>query len=571
MAGILYEPAPAPTVPSVAPVSARSGLSPQSFRDKDKTYNDLLAQVLGTPTTGWLDGLAKMATSGFLGYQKSRNQDKADTERASAGDAYAKLLEALTGGKGASAPASASMAPAAAPAGSAGLTDALVQSRTGGVGKLPPDMIQKESGGRQFARDGKPLTSPAGAIGIAQVMPATGPEAAHLAGMPWDPQRFQNDPTYNEALGAAYYQDQMQRFGDPELARAAYNAGPGRTGQYVNGDRPLPAETVAYADMNGDGRIGGMGGGMPQQQGPQVAALGAGDMPLNPGGPEMPASMQGGYQPIGTQPPQQMAQGGPGGQGQQAANPQMQAALAILANPWADEGQKQVAGMILQSAMKQNAPVQWEKLNDTTLYNPVTQETKAVGAGSVSGKPLAPGNFDDQAKLRGEFLQQSKDFVAVRDAFGRLQAASQDTTGASDVAMVYGFMKMLDPGSVVREGEFATAENTAGIPDQVRQLYNRALTGERLPPQVRQDFMQQAGRQFTNAKARQDATVEQYSSLAKSYGFDPALIGIDLTAGVGIPPAPAAAGPAAPMRAVNPQTGEAVIFNGSAWVPEGPQ
>jgi len=34
-------------------------------------------------------------------------------------------------------------------------------------------------------------------------------------------------------------------------------------------------------------------------------------------------------------------------------------------------------------------------------------------------------------------------------------------------------MKILDPGSVVREGEFATAQNSAGIPERIRAKYNR--------------------------------------------------------------------------------------------------
>jgi len=39
---------------------------------------------------------------------------------------------------------------------------------------------------------------------------------------------------------------------------------------------------------------------------------------------------------------------------------------------------------------------------------------------------------------------------------------------------------MLDPGSVVRESEFATAQNAAGVPDQVRNMYNKVLSGTRL-------------------------------------------------------------------------------------------
>ncbi len=89
--------------------------------------------------------------------------------------------------------------------------------------------VGTESSGRQFAADGKPLTSPKGAIGVAQVMPDTAPEAAKLAGLPWDENRYKNDPAYNRALGMAYFQKQLQdNGGDLAKAYAAYNAGPGR-------------------------------------------------------------------------------------------------------------------------------------------------------------------------------------------------------------------------------------------------------------------------------------------------------------------------------------------------------
>lgn len=88
-------------------------------------------------------------------------------------------------------------------------------------------LLQQESRGRQFNTDGSVVTSPKGAIGIAQVMPATGPEAAQLAGLPWDAERFKSDPTYNAKLGEAYFNKQRETFGSDAKALAAYNAGPG--------------------------------------------------------------------------------------------------------------------------------------------------------------------------------------------------------------------------------------------------------------------------------------------------------------------------------------------------------
>jgi hypothetical protein len=115
-------------------------------------------------------------------------------------------------------------------------------------------MLGVESGHRQFDEQGRTLRSPKGAAGIAQVMPGTAPEAAKLAGLPYDEQRYLNDAKYNAALGKAYYNKQLETFGSKDKAAAAYNAGPGalrnalRRAEREGGDylSYLPAETQAY-------------------------------------------------------------------------------------------------------------------------------------------------------------------------------------------------------------------------------------------------------------------------------------------------------------------------------------
>ncbi|BCV06223.1 MAG: hypothetical protein CM15mV128_240 [Caudoviricetes sp.] len=62
-------------------------------------------------------------------------------------------------------------------------------------------------------------------------------------------------------------------------------------------------------------------------------------------------------------------------------------------------------------------------------------------------------------------------------------------------------MKVLDPTSVVREGEQATAANAAGVPSRVRNAFNKALTGEKLSLEQRKDFVSTAIKLFqTNQK-----------------------------------------------------------------------
>ena len=118
--------------------------------------------------------------------------------------------------------------------------------------------IGAESGGNQMdPKTGLPLTSPKGALGKTQVRLSTGPEAAKLAGEPWDARRLAYDADYNERLGDAYLNKQFEDFqGNPAHAFAAYNAGPGAARKALEtaekAKRPdiwlslLPAETRKY-------------------------------------------------------------------------------------------------------------------------------------------------------------------------------------------------------------------------------------------------------------------------------------------------------------------------------------
>ncbi|HBZ3643181.1 transglycosylase SLT domain-containing protein [Klebsiella pneumoniae] len=107
-------------------------------------------------------------------------------------------------------------------------------------GTIDPDQLAtaafyQESRLSQFDASGQPLTSKKGAVGIAQVMKDTGPEAAQAAGLPWDEERWRNDPAYNLALGKAYLNKQLKAFGGNNvLALAAYNAGPGKVNEWIS-------------------------------------------------------------------------------------------------------------------------------------------------------------------------------------------------------------------------------------------------------------------------------------------------------------------------------------------------
>jgi soluble lytic murein transglycosylase len=91
---------------------------------------------------------------------------------------------------------------------------------------------RQESGGRQFASNGQPLTSPAGAFGVAQLMPGTAAQMAREMGV--SAEELRTNPDLNRAAGQRYMDQQLERYGGNQaLALAAYNAGPGRVDEWI--------------------------------------------------------------------------------------------------------------------------------------------------------------------------------------------------------------------------------------------------------------------------------------------------------------------------------------------------
>lgn len=164
-------------------------------------------------------------------------------------------------------------------------------------------------------------------------------------------------------------------------------------------------------------------------------------------------------------------------------------------------------------------------------------------------------NFDDAAKLRTEFMSHTGGFQKSRDAFGKIQAAASQPSAAGDVSLIFSYMKMLDPGSVVRESEFATAENAASVPERVRQTYNKALRGEALTESIRNDFVKQSGLIYNRALETYKQQREQYHGLAQRMGYNPDQIYIDRPV----------IEPGAESAAINPQTGQKLVLRNGQW------
>jgi soluble lytic murein transglycosylase len=92
------------------------------------------------------------------------------------------------------------------------------------------------------------VVSPAGALGLMQVMPGTARDTARDLGLSYSQSRLLDDPAHNAVIGATFLAGLLERYaGNPVLVSAAYNAGPGRANEWIErfGD-PREAEDITY-------------------------------------------------------------------------------------------------------------------------------------------------------------------------------------------------------------------------------------------------------------------------------------------------------------------------------------
>lgn len=146
-------------------------------------------------------------------------------------------------------------------------------------------------------------------------------------------------------------------------------------------------------------------------------------------------------------------------------------------------------------------------------------DLRSQGFESFIPKKYGDADLQKQVNvLRKEADAQLKDFRAVEQAHGRIKAIGNNATPASDLALIFNYMKMLDPGSVVRESEFKTAEDAKAwlvkqedsgvvVPAPISNAIRRATEGTILEPAQRVDFLSQASDLFGAARQSADTSI----------------------------------------------------------------
>lgn len=156
-----------------------------------------------------------------------------------------------------------------------------------------------------------------------------------------------------------------------------------------------------------------------------------------------------------------------------------------------------------------NARIQGEKEREAKILSP----------------SQTPG-FKDATDLRKEYqsLPEIKAFKEVQNAFDQINTGLASNTPAGDITAATKFMKLLDPGSVVRESELAIAMGATGLWDRATNYYDMLKRGTKLTAAQREDFRQTAKQLYDAARMRKQESEGLYSDIAQQGGLDPNLV-----------------------------------------------
>jgi hypothetical protein len=159
-----------------------------------------------------------------------------------------------------------------------------------------------------------------------------------------------------------------------------------------------------------------------------------------------------------------------------------------------------------------------------TLAN--IMELRKSGASNVSVKvpvDMTGGQkgFENEMKLGGAFKQEPiyKDFSDMKSAYGQVVSSLAQGTPIGDVAGATKVMKLLDPGSVVRESELGIAMAAAGRMDLLQNYFNNLMTGQKLTPTQREDFQRLSNELYAAAGQAYNNKRAEYEQFGKTYGF----------------------------------------------------
>ena len=129
--------------------------------------------------------------------------------------------------------------------------------------------------------------------------------------------------------------------------------------------------------------------------------------------------------------------------------------------------------------------------------------------------------FENEMKLGGAFKQEPiyKDYNDMKSAYGQVVSALDQGTPIGDVAGATKVMKLLDPGSVVRESELGIAMAASGRMDRLQNYFQNWASGRKLTPTQIEDFKSLSSELYSAAGQAYNQKRGEYRDFGDAYKF----------------------------------------------------
>jgi hypothetical protein len=340
-------------------------------------------------------------------------------------------------------------------------------------------------------------------------------EQKEMQNQQFEMQKQQNYIKAFEAGGpelAAEVAAKMNYQNPPSLpGRTAVQAGPGGTAGIVNQPQMQSSQVHPGSGIPMTGNEMAAQQSLPAEHGSTIDAWNAFKSNRTPNANQAAGMSQQTPGPLGFTPDQFNQFGQQGKYGEK----QRQNALADL----------QYAKGLKDLSQDPNAPQPVMTKEDALKRGQVAPGTKILDDGSAADSRFAS---NQAATLRGQFIKDSDEFQTYGKRLQTVIASAQKPDAAGDISMLYSYMKMLDPNSAVREGELAIASQAGSIPQNIVGAYNKAVNGERMSPEIRQQFVDRAKQIYRTQAQIQKGIEGTYTKMAASMpGVDPKQVIID--------------------------------------------
>ena len=155
---------------------------------------------------------------------------------------------------------------------------------------------------------------------------------------------------------------------------------------------------------------------------------------------------------------------------------------------------------------------------NTTLTDYITMKTPKTVLDMTGGQK----GFENELKLGGAFKGEPvyKAFSEMKSAYGQITDSLKQTSPAGDLAAATKFMKLLDPGSVVRESELAMAMAASGALDRATNYAQNVIKGTKLTPTQRADFQLLADKLYGTAASTYNDKRGEYIQQGEEFGLN---------------------------------------------------